>query len=119
VLVNAGVVLTGVLIAVMLGRRAGVDFAAIDRVDVGAEIVVPVATLATGALAAFPLAGYLIARAAGTRSVLEPAMSSGLAMLLLLVFFGLLAPAAIVFVIAVTPIAFGLSCAGAWFGTAR
>ncbi|MBM4375885.1 MAG: hypothetical protein FJ095_12430 [Deltaproteobacteria bacterium] len=119
VLVNAGVVLSGVLISVMLGRRAGVDFAAIDRVDGGAEIVVPVATLATGALAAFPVAGYLIARAAGTRSVLEPAMSSGLAMLLLLGFFGLLAPAAIVFVIAVTPIAFGLSCAGAWFGTAR
>lgn len=119
VLVNAGVILTGLVVAVVLGRRAGVDFAAVDRVDVGAEIVAPVGTLAAGALAAFPLAGYLVARASGTRSVLEPAMSSALAMLFALVFFGLLAPAAIVFVIAVTPIAFGLSCAGAWFGTAR
>jgi hypothetical protein len=41
------------------------------------------------------------------------------AMVALLVFFGLLAPTALVFVMAVTPIAFGLSCAGAWFGTAR
>lgn len=119
VLVNAGLVFTGVSIAVVLGRRAGVDFAVIDGVDGRNEIVVPIATLVTGALAAFPVAGYLIARAARTRSVLEPALASGLAMLLLLVFFGLLAPAAIVFVLAVMPIAFSLSCAGAWFGMAR
>ena len=61
----------------------------------------------------------MIARAAGSPSVLEPALSSALALLALLVFFGLLAPSSLVFVMAVMPIAFGLSCAGAWFGTVR
>jgi TRAP-type C4-dicarboxylate transport system permease small subunit len=119
VFVNAGVVLVGLVVAVALGRRFGVDFAAVDRPEATNEAVGPVALLALGALAAFPVAGYLIARASGSRSVLEPALSSALAMVALLVFFGLLAPTALVFVMAVTPIAFGLSCAGAWFGTAR
>jgi hypothetical protein len=119
VLVNAGAMLTGLVVAVLLGRRVGVDFAAIDRADAGTAALGPVTLLALGTLAAFPVAGFLVARAAGTRSVLEPALSSAFAMLALLVVFGLLAPASLVFVIAVTPVAFGLSCAGAWFGTAR
>ncbi len=119
VLVNAGVVLTGLVAAVLLGRRFGIDFAAVDRPESANEAVGPAALLALGALAAFPVAGYLIARAAGSPSVLEPALSSALALLALLVFFGLLAPSSLVFVMAVMPIAFGLSCAGAWFGTVR
>ncbi|MBM4360269.1 MAG: protease PrsW [Deltaproteobacteria bacterium] len=119
VLVNAGAMLTGLVVAVLLGRRVAVDFAAVDRPDAGAAALGPVSLLALGALAAFPVAGFLVARAAGTRSVLEPALSSAFAMLVLLVVFGLLAPSSLVFVIAVTPVAFALSCAGAWFGIAR
>lgn len=119
VLVNAGALLTGVVVSVALGRRFGVDFSAVDRADAGTSAVGPIALLALGALGAFPVSGFLVARAAGTRSVLEPALSSAFAMLVLLLVFGLVAPAGLVFVIAVAPIAFGLSCAGAWFGTAR
>lgn len=119
VLVNAGVALSGVVVAVVLGRRFHVDFSSVDRPGGGSSAAGAVGLLAAGALAAFPVAGYLLARASGTRSVLEPALSSALAMLALLVFFGLLAPSALVFVLAVTPLAFGLSCVGAWFGLAR
>lgn len=118
-LVNTGVVLTGIVLAVAVGRRFGVDFAAVERSDAARQAIAPVLLLGVGALAAFPVAGYLIARASGARSVLEPALSSALALVGLLVFFGLLAPAALVFVMAITPVAFGLSCAGAWFGLAR
>lgn len=119
VLVNAGVVLTGVVVAVLLGRRFGLDFAAVDRPDSVHGTIAPVGLLALGVLSAFPIAGYLMARASSARSVLEPALSSALAIFVLLVFFGVIAPAALVFGLAVSPIAFVFACAGAWFGTAR
>jgi hypothetical protein len=37
-------------------------------------------------------------------------------MVLVMVFMGMLAPASVVFIIAFAPIAFALSCAGAWLG---
>ena len=82
----------------------------------GADAMAPLALLGAGALAAFPASGYLLARASGTRSVLEPAMASAFAMVLVMVFMGMLAPVSVVFAVAFAPVAFALSCVGAWVG---
>jgi hypothetical protein len=58
----------------------------------------------------------LVARASGADSVLEAALSTGLAIVGMLVMLGLAAPVAVVFALAFAPIAFGLACAGAWVG---
>jgi hypothetical protein len=118
-LVTTGVITTGVVVAVLLGHRVGLDFSAVDREQAGGDALAPLALLGAGALTAFPTAGYLLARASGTRSVLEPAMATSLAMVLLMVFLGMLAPTAVVFAIAFAPIAFVLSCLGAWVGLAH
>ena len=76
----------------------------------------PVALLGAGLLAAFPLSGFLVARASAARTLLEPAMATGLAIGLTLVLLGLAAPVALVFALAFSPIAWGLACAGAWVG---
>lgn len=115
-LVTTGMITAGVTGAVVVGHQVGLDFSAVDRHDAGADAMAPIALLGIGALAAFPAAGYLLARASGTRSVLEPAMGASLAMVLVLVFMGMLAPTSVVFAIAFAPIAFALSCAGAWLG---
>ena len=115
-LVTTGMITAGVVVAVLAGHKLGLDFSAVDRADSGADAMGPVALLGLGALAAFPGSGYLLARASGARSVLEPALGGALAMVLVLVFTGVLAPASIVFLIAFAPVAFALSCAGAWLG---
>ncbi|MSP23696.1 MAG: protease PrsW [Myxococcales bacterium] len=117
-LVNVGLVGACVAAAIWLGHRAGVSFAVVDRLDAPGQAALPLLVLGVGALAGFPTSGYLIARASGTRSVIEPALSSTLAMVLGLVFLGVVAPTSTVFVMALMPIAFGLSCSGAWFGLA-
>jgi hypothetical protein len=67
-------------------------------------------------LAAFPVSGYLIAKASNLPTLLEPALASGLAIVFMLVLLGLAAPVALVFALAFSPIAWGLACAGAWVG---
>ena len=115
-IVTTGMITTGIVGAVFLGHELGIDFSVVDRHEAGAEAMAPLALLGLGALAAFPSSGYLLARASGARSVLEPAMASALAMVLVMVFMGMVAPVSVVFVIAFAPIAFALSCAGAWVG---
>jgi hypothetical protein len=118
-LVTTGMITTGIAVSVYVGHRVGLDFSAVDRDEVGAESMAALAFLGAGILAAFPSSGYLLARASGTRSVLEPAMAASLAMVLVLVFMGMLAPTSVVFAIAFAPIAFVLSCVGAWVGLAN
>lgn len=115
--VTTGLIATAVAAAVLLGHRLGLDFSAVDRAEAGAEAMGPTALLGACVLLAFPAAGYLLARASSARSVLEPALASVLAIVLVLVFMGMMAPTSIVFVIAFAPIAFALTCAGAWLGS--
>jgi hypothetical protein len=115
-LVTTGAITLGAAVAVLVGHRVGVDFSAVDRPDAGAAAMGPIALLGVGVLSAFPLSGYLVARASACRSVLEPAMAASLAMVLVLVLMGMMAPTSVVFVIAFAPIAFALTCAGAWLG---
>ena len=119
-LVTTGVMTVAVGVAVALGRRFGVDFTAVDRGEsAGLASLLPLVLLAGAALTAFPIAGYLVARASSTRSVLEPAIAAGLAIAGSLVLLGLAAPVAVVFATAFAPVAFGLACVGAWIGIAR
>lgn len=116
-LVNTGVALTALTLAVVLGRRLGIDFAAADEADLAGNA--PLLLLGSASLAAFPLAGYLIARASGTDSVLEPALGAALSIAVVAVLLSMATPVAIVFSLAVAPVALGLSCLGAWFGMGR
>jgi hypothetical protein len=119
-LVTTGVMTVALGVAVALGHRFGIDFTAVDRGEsAGMASLIPLALLAGAALTAFPIAGYLVARASSTRSVLEPAIAAGLAIAGSLVLLGLAAPVAVVFATAFAPVAFGLACVGAWIGIAR
>src|SRR5690606_41343347 len=97
--------------------RYGVVFAVVDvsgRVPSG-----PPALLGAALLAALPVAGYLVARASGARSVIEPAWSSGAAILVTLGMFSITEPMALVVAASVAPVGFALGCIGAWFGLDR
>jgi len=79
----------------------------------------PLVLLGSAVLAAFPLAGYLVARASSATSVLEPAMGAGLAIAAVVALLSVTAPIAVAFALAVAPVAFVLACSGAWFGLSR
>lgn len=116
-LVTLGLMLVLVAASVVLGRRLGVDFSLADQTDVRAAG--PLILLGVAVLLAFPIAGYLIARASATRSLLEPALAAALTVALLITLLALAAPIGVLFAIAVAPIALGLACGGAWFGLER
>jgi len=113
-LVTVGAMTAGLAASVAFGHWAHVDFSVVDEHDV--TTTAPVALLGSGLLAAFPMSGYLIAKASNLPTLLEPALASGLAILAMLVLLGLAAPVALVFALAFSPIAWGLACAGAWVG---
>jgi RsiW-degrading membrane proteinase PrsW (M82 family) len=116
-LVTLGLMLVLVALAVVLGRRMGVDFALADQTDVRAAG--PLMLLGAAVLLAFPIAGYLIARASATQSLLEPMLAAALTVALLVALLALAAPIGVLFAVAVAPIALGLACAGAWVGLER
>lgn len=113
-LVTIGAMTAGLALSVAFGNWAHVDFAGVDEHDV--TTTAPVALLGSGLLLAFPVSGYLIAKASNLPTLLEPALASGFAILLMLVLLGAAAPVALVFALAFSPIAWGLACAGAWVG---
>ncbi len=115
--VTLGLVVSLAVASVFVGRRMGIDFTLADEADV--RSAGPLALLGIGVLAAFPISGFLLARASSAHSVLEPALSTLLALGALLVLLALTAPVAVLFVLAVAPVALGLACGGAWLGLER
>lgn len=113
-LVNLGAAIVCVGAAVVLARRFGIDMSLADEADMRSNG--PLVIVAAALLTAFPLAGYLVARASGAHTVLEPAFASGLAMALTVAVLSVTAPSAVIFAFAVAPVAFVLACGGAWFG---
>jgi RsiW-degrading membrane proteinase PrsW (M82 family) len=113
-LVTVGAMTLGIALSIAFGHWAHVDFSIVDEHDV--TTIAPVALLGSGILLAFPISGYIIARASNLPTMLEPALASGLAIILILVLLGLAAPVALVFALAFSPIAWALACAGAWVG---
>jgi hypothetical protein len=118
-LVTLGSLLAGLALAVALGRRFHVDFSAIDRTGAGDAAVGPLVLLGICALGAFPIAGFVTARATVASSVLEPALGASVAIVSCFALVGATAPVAVVFALAILPVAFALTCAGAWTGIAR
>ncbi len=115
--VTLGLMVVLIGAAVMFGRRLGVDFALADQTDVRAAG--PLVLIGAAVLLAFPVAGYLIARASATHSLLEPALAAALTVALLVSLLSLAAPIGVLFALAVAPIALGLACGGAWVGIER
>jgi hypothetical protein len=113
-LVIFGAMVVGLAAGVVAAHALHVDLATIDEQNVGAAS--PVLLLGIGLLASFPTSGWLVARAAGVHTLLEPALASVLALLLTLVTLGFAAPFTVVFAVALSPIAWLLSCIGAWVG---
>jgi RsiW-degrading membrane proteinase PrsW (M82 family) len=113
-LVTVGAMTAGLVLSVAFGHWAHVDFSVVDEHDV--TTTAPVALLGSGLLLAFPISGYLIARASNLPTLLEPALATGVAIIFMLVLLGMAAPVALVFALAFSPIAWGLACAGAWVG---
>jgi RsiW-degrading membrane proteinase PrsW (M82 family) len=113
-LVTFGAMVAGLSASVAVGHWIHVDFSVVDEHD--AATTAPLALLGMGLLAGFPVSGFLVARASNVPTLLEPALASAVAITGVWVLLGLMAPVALVFAFAFSPIAFGLSCAGAWVG---
>jgi RsiW-degrading membrane proteinase PrsW (M82 family) len=113
-LVNVGMVIVCLGAAVVLARRFGVDLAMADEADVRSSL--PILFLGAAVLLAFPIAGYLVARASSSEGVLEPAFAAGVSIAAAVVLLSIAAPSAVIFALAAAPVAFGLACAGAWLG---
>lgn len=115
-LVMIGVTIGMLVGAVLVGGKLGIDFGAVDRDASQAAAIAPIILLAVAYVVAFPIAGWMTARASAAQSVLEPAISAVLALGGGVILLALAAPVAVVIGLACAPVAFGLACAGAWFG---
>jgi RsiW-degrading membrane proteinase PrsW (M82 family) len=113
-LVTIGAMLAGLAGGVLAAHLLRIDLSTVDEHDLRAAA--PAMLLGAGVLASFPTSGWLIARAADVPTLLEPALAAVLALVITLVSVGLAAPFAVVFGLALSPIAWVLSCAGAWVG---
>jgi len=113
-LVTVGAMIAGLAASVAFGHWIHVDFSVVDEHD--AATTAPLALLGVGLLSAFPVSGFLIARASNVPTLLEPALAAAVAIAGVCALLGFVAPVALVFAFAFSPIAFGLSCAGAWAG---
>jgi RsiW-degrading membrane proteinase PrsW (M82 family) len=113
-LVTLGAMFVGIAGGVVAARVMHVDLSTVDEKEV--RSAAPALLLGAGLLGSFPTSGWLIARAAGVQTLLEPALACVLALAITLVALGFAAPVTLVFAIALSPIAWLLSCAGAWVG---
>jgi RsiW-degrading membrane proteinase PrsW (M82 family) len=116
-LVTLGAMWTGLAAGVLAAHLLHIDLSTVDERDVGAAA--PALLLGVGLLTSFPASGWLIARAAGVQTLLEPALAAVLALVATIVALGFTAPSAVAFGLALSPIAWVLSCAGAWVGRAE
>jgi RsiW-degrading membrane proteinase PrsW (M82 family) len=113
-LVTLGAMFAFLGITIALAFFFHFDFSGVDERDV--TTAAPVAILGVGLLSSFPVSGFLVARASSGSSLLEPALAAALALVVTLLLLGLAAADAVVFALAISPIAWAFSCAGAWVG---
>jgi RsiW-degrading membrane proteinase PrsW (M82 family) len=112
--ITIGAMVVGLAAGVFAAHALHIDLSTVDEHDVRAAA--PVLFLGAGLLASFPMAGWLIARAAAVNTLLEPALAVVLALVVTLVGLGFAAPFTVVFALAISPIAWLLACFGAWVG---
>jgi RsiW-degrading membrane proteinase PrsW (M82 family) len=113
-IVTFGGMWVGLVAGIAATHLLHVDLAAVDERDI--RSAVPALLLGAGLLTSFPMSGWLIARAAGVHTLLEPALAAMLGLLLAAVTLGFAAPSTVVFALSVSPIAWLLACLGAWAG---
>jgi RsiW-degrading membrane proteinase PrsW (M82 family) len=113
-LITIGAMIVGIATGVFAANALHIDLSTVDEHDVRAAA--PVLFLGVGLLASFPMSGWLIARAAAARTLLEPALATVLALGVTLTCLGFAAPFAVVFALALSPVAWLLACFGAWVG---
>lgn len=112
--VTIGAMIVGLGAGVLAAHLLHIDLSTVDEHDL--RSAAPVLLLGVGLLASFPTSGWLVARAAAVHTLLEPALASVLALAVTLVALGFAAPVTVVFGLALSPIAWVLSCFGAWVG---
>jgi RsiW-degrading membrane proteinase PrsW (M82 family) len=113
-LVTLGSMIVGIGAGVVAAHAMHIDLSTVDEKEI--RSAAPALLLGAGLLGSFPTSGWLIARAAGVQTLLEPALACVLALAITLVALGFAAPFTLVFALALAPIAWILSCAGAWVG---
>ncbi|HEY4013405.1 MAG TPA: PrsW family glutamic-type intramembrane protease [Polyangiaceae bacterium] len=113
-LVVLGAMWSGLAAGVVGAHLLHVDLSRVDDQD--ARSAAPAILLVVGLLGSFPVSGWLVARAAGAHTLLEPALAAALAIIVTLTGLGLAAPFTVAFGLALSPIAWVLACAGAWVG---
>lgn len=111
-LVTLGAMVAGVAAGVFAAHAFHVDLSAVDEHDLAAAS--PALLVGLGLLLSFPASGWLITRAGGMHTLLEPALSNVLALLVTTVALSIAAPFTVVFALALSPIAWVLSFIGAW-----
>lgn len=116
-LICLGALLVALGLSVAAAHWLGMDLSRVDDGD--ASATGPLILMGTFVLAAFPLAGYLVASASAADSVFEPGMAALVAIVLVVALLSMTAPVGIVLALAIAPLAFGLACFGAWFGLQR
>ena len=116
-LAHLGGIILGFFVAVFSGRMADINFAVLD--ERSSSSFAALLLLGAGVLAAFPVCGFFVARAASLPTILESAMASALSILAVIAFLAVGAPGAMVFVLACAPVAWGFACMGAWIGRTR
>lgn len=114
-LVNFGLMISLLVLAVLMGRAMGVDFATADEGDW--RSAGPFLLLGAAIVAAFPCAGYLIAKASAAGGVFESALGAAVALACLVTLLGTMIPTTVLFALVIAPVAFALACGGAWFGS--
>lgn len=116
VLFGALVVIGAMWMALAAGVLAAhllrIDLSTVDGQDIRAAA--PAVLLVVALLASFPMSGWLIVRAAGVQTLLEPALATLLALAVTVLGLGLAAPFTVAVGLALSPVAWVLACAGAW-----
>jgi hypothetical protein len=116
-LVNFGASLCALALGVLVAHFFGIDLSRVDEFD--ANATAPLFVLGLHVLLSFPLAGFLMAKASAADSLFEPAVSALVSIVALTVLLSRSAPVTLVLGVALSPVAFGLACMGAWFGIER
>lgn len=111
-LVTIGAMVVGTVIAGVFARWAHIDFSLVNENDVSTGG--PLVLLAVGLLCSFFVSGYIITKASAGPSLLEPALASASAIVLTLIGLGLTARVGLLLGLSCAPIAWLLTCGGAW-----
>lgn len=112
--VSFGANILGLGLGIALAHGLHIDLSRVDESNVGAMI--PLLLLSMAVLASYPVAAFLTAKASDADSVFEPGVAALISIVSLTILLSMTAPVTIVLAIVLAPVAFGLSCLGAWLG---